>query len=85
MAEQMEHALDAFGKVTLKRFIGVVPSICWENMNKFPQRLENELMNTPDAYLLKIMADSPSFKRNYDVNTMNWKRKPKSCKKALLF
>jgi hypothetical protein len=23
-------------------------------------------MNTPDADLLKIMADSPSFKRNYD-------------------
>jgi hypothetical protein len=66
MAEQMEHALDAFGKVTLKRFIDVVPSICWENINKFPQRLENELMNTPDEDLLKIMADSSSFKCKFD-------------------
>jgi hypothetical protein len=66
MAEQMEHALDAYGKVVLKRFIDFIPQICWSTIRRFPQELENDFRQISDEDLTKRMVDNASFTRKYE-------------------
>jgi hypothetical protein len=67
MAEQMEHALDAYGKVALKRFIDVIPQICWYRIRSFPQELEKDFRQINDEELAKLsMVDNYSFTRRYE-------------------
>jgi hypothetical protein len=48
MAEEMEDALDGYGKVALKRFIDNVPMICIEVMQKLPNCIKNVLLDVMD-------------------------------------
>jgi hypothetical protein len=66
MAEQMEHALDAYGKVVLKRFIDFIPQICWSTTRRFPQELEHDFRQISDEDLTKRMVDNASFTRKYE-------------------
>jgi interferon-induced GTP-binding protein Mx1 len=66
MAEQMEHALDSYGKVALKRFIDLIPQICWSTIRRFPQELEHDFRQISDEDLTKRMVDNASFTRKYE-------------------
>jgi len=57
MAEDMEHALDAYGKVSLKRFIDVVPMICSDAMLGFPSKM-NKVLFVADSDLEKLVCGS---------------------------
>jgi hypothetical protein len=81
MAEQMEHAVDAYGKVVLKRFIDVIPQICWYIIRSFPQQLEKDFRQINDEDLAKRMVDNSSFTRR----SKSWKRKHKLSRKVSTF
>ena len=48
MAEEMQNALNAYGKVALKRFIDNIPMICIEVMQQFSRNINNVLSNVLD-------------------------------------
>ena len=69
MAEEMQHALDAYGKVALKRFIDVVPMICIEIMNKFPDQINDNLSEVLDEEINHLVIAPPekmSKMKEYD-------------------
>lgn len=49
MAEEMQHALDSYGKVALKRFVDTVPMICAQIMQRFPRMVEDILSDVVDS------------------------------------
>jgi hypothetical protein len=57
MAEEMQHYLNGYGKVALKRFIDGVPMICIEIMRKFPDRMNNILSKTTDEEIERIVVN----------------------------
>ena len=57
MAEEMQHYLNGYGKVALKRFIDGVPMICIEIMLKFPDRMNNILSKTTDEEIERIVVN----------------------------
>eukprot|EP00980_Cylindrotheca_fusiformis_P005433 scaffold1157_cov122-Cylindrotheca_fusiformis.AAC.25 len=59
MAEAMQHALNAYGKVTLKRFIDVIPMICIEVMQDFPGRINDILSSVLDEEIEKLIVAPP--------------------------
>ena len=60
MAEEMQHYLNGYGKVALKRFIDSVPMICIEIMQKFPDRMNNILSKTTDEEIEHIVVNPPN-------------------------
>ena len=60
MAEEMQHYLNGYGKVALKRFIDNVPMICIEIMQKFPERMNNILSKTTDEEIERIVVNPPN-------------------------
>jgi hypothetical protein len=65
MAEDMEHVLDAYGKVALKRFIDEVPMICGSVLHRYPDHMEESLFNVTADDLRKLVSDSREFKSNF--------------------
>eukprot|EP00980_Cylindrotheca_fusiformis_P013650 scaffold3514_cov58-Cylindrotheca_fusiformis.AAC.1 len=59
MAEAMQHALNAYGKVALKRFIDGVPMICIEVMQDFPGRINDILSSVLDEEIEKLIVAPP--------------------------
>ena len=45
MADEMQHALNAYGKVAEKRFVDTVPMICIEVMYKYDRWLNDTVSN----------------------------------------
>lgn len=56
MAEEMQHALNSYGKVAIKRFIDSVPMICIEIMQKFPDRMNAALLYVTDIEIERIVV-----------------------------
>lgn len=71
MADDMQNALDAYGKVALKRFIDVVPMTCGDVLLDFPDKFNACLLLVSDNELEKLISLPP------DVVTkrVNLKRK----------
>ena len=59
MAEEMQHALDSYGKVALKRFIDNVPMICIEIMQNFADRMNGMLSEITDEEIERLMVAPP--------------------------
>jgi hypothetical protein len=59
MAEEMQHALNGYGKVAFKRFIDNVPMMCIEIMQKFPTRMNDVLSKTTDDEIDRIVVNPP--------------------------
>ncbi|EJK45352.1 hypothetical protein THAOC_36035, partial [Thalassiosira oceanica] len=58
MAEEMSHALNAYGKVALKRFIDNIPMICAEIMQKFANRFSDDLTKASDEDI-DVLVSAP--------------------------
>jgi len=56
MAEEMQHALNSYGKVAFKRFIDIVPMICIEIMQKFSEQMDRILSKTTDEEIERIVV-----------------------------
>ena len=57
MLEEMQHALNAYGKVALKHFIDSIPSICMKiMMQSFATRINDALGETTDAEIDRLVA-----------------------------
>jgi hypothetical protein len=56
MADDMQHALDAYGKVSLKRFIDVVPMTCGDVLLDFPDKFNARLLLVSDKELDKLIS-----------------------------
>jgi Dynamin central region/Dynamin family len=56
MGEDMQHALDAYGKVAMKRFIDVVPMLCGDVLQNFPDMINKELCQVSDEQLEKFVC-----------------------------
>jgi Dynamin family/Dynamin central region len=73
MGEDMQHALDAYGKVAMKRFIDVVPMLCGDVLQNFPDVINKELCQVSDEELEKFvsvasddLAKRTNLKRKFD-------------------
>lgn len=74
MAEEMQHALNSYGKVAIKRFIDSVPMICIEIMQNFPDPMNAALLDVTDIDIERIVvaphniiSTRDSLKRNIDA------------------
>ena len=56
MVEEMQNALNSYGKVALKRFIDNVPMLCIEIMQKFADEMNNVLSELTDEELNRIVV-----------------------------
>jgi hypothetical protein len=56
MAEDMQHALDAYGKVAMKRFIDGIPMECWNMFRTFPDEAETIFVNFGDDDLMRYLT-----------------------------
>jgi Dynamin central region len=63
MAEDMQHALDAYGKVALKRFIDGVPMQCWNMFRTFPLEAENVFLDFGDDDLRRHVVARDDVRR----------------------
>jgi GTPase SAR1 family protein len=63
MAEEMQHALNAYGKVALKRFIDSIPMICIAVMQEFPKRINDVLSNVLDDDIDRLVVAPPEKMR----------------------
>lgn len=80
MAEEMQHALNAYGKVANKRFIDTVPMICIEVMQKFANSMNRILSDTSDDEIERFVTAPPNT-----VAKMNkLKRKADTLKKGIV-
>ena len=59
MAEEMQHALNAYGKVAFKRFTDTVPMICIEIMQLFPKKLHKCLSDITDDDIERNVSAPP--------------------------
>jgi hypothetical protein len=67
MAEEMQHALNSYGKVAIKRFIDSVPMICMvEIMQKFPDRMNAALLNVTDDEIERIVVAPQNIRSKRD-------------------
>lgn len=80
MAEEMQHALNAYGKVALKRFIDTVPMICVEVMQKFANKMNRILSDTSDDEIERFVT-APS---NTVAKMNKLKRKADTLEKGIL-
>jgi interferon-induced GTP-binding protein Mx1 len=65
VAEEMQHALNAYGKVAMKRFIDVVPMICMDILSDFPKRFEEALLDVQDCDLERLVRLSSESMTKY--------------------
>jgi hypothetical protein len=63
MAEEMQHALNAYGKVALKRFIDQIPMICIHVMQQFPEKINDFLSNVRDDEIRALVVAPPEKDR----------------------
>jgi hypothetical protein len=56
MAKDMQHALDAYGRVALKRFIDVVPMTCSDVLHNFPTNFSSSLLQISDQDLDRLIS-----------------------------
>ena len=80
MAEEMQHALNAYGKVALKRFIDTVPMICVEVMQKFANNINHILSDTSDDEIERFVT-APS---NTVAKMNKLKRKADTLEKGIV-
>lgn len=80
MAEEMQHALNAYGKVALKRFIDTVPMICVEVMQKFANKMNHILSDTTDDDIERFVT-APS---NTVAKMNKLKRKADTLEKGIV-
>ncbi|CAJ1965051.1 unnamed protein product [Cylindrotheca closterium] len=59
MAEEMQHILNAYGKIARKRLIDGIPMICVEIMQEFPQRINQALSQVSDDVIDAIIVPQP--------------------------
>jgi hypothetical protein len=70
MAKDMQHALDAYGKVALKRFIDVVPMTCSEVLHNFPTKFSSSLLPISDQELNRLISipqDAMTQRKNLKI------------------
>lgn len=63
MAEEMQHALNAYGKVALKRFIDEIPMICIGVMQEFSKRVNEVLSGVMDDEIDQLVVAPPAKMR----------------------
>jgi hypothetical protein len=63
MAEEMQHALNAYGKVAMKRFMDTIPMICVDVLQSFPDRINDALSETMDTEIDRLVAAPPDWVR----------------------
>ncbi|KAG7366715.1 dynamin central region-domain containing protein [Nitzschia inconspicua] len=63
MAEDMQHALDAYGKVAMKRFIDGIPMQCWNMFRTFPQDAEAVFLDFGDDDLRRHVVPRDDVRR----------------------
>jgi len=56
MAKDMQYALDAYGKVSMKRFMDVIPMVCGDALLNFPDKMKNMLSLMTDEELNKLIS-----------------------------
>jgi gas vesicle protein len=61
VAEEMQMALDAYGKVAAKRIIDDVPMAAQRMTRTILMKIETRLMDVTDDTLKRIMRDQPKF------------------------
>lgn len=59
MAEEMQNALDSYGKVAYKRFVDSVPMICIQIMQRFPKMLNDILEDVMDNEIEDLVTAPP--------------------------
>jgi interferon-induced GTP-binding protein Mx1 len=59
MAEEMQHILNAYGKIARKRFIDGIPMICVEIMQEFPKRINEALSEVTDDVIDSMIVPQP--------------------------
>ncbi|KAL3940165.1 MAG: hypothetical protein SGBAC_005236 [Bacillariaceae sp.] len=59
MAEEMQHILNAYGKIARKRFIDGIPMICVEIMQDFPKRINEALSEVTDDIIDAMIVPQP--------------------------
>lgn len=65
MAEEMQHALNAYGKVAMTRFIDEVPMNCMKIIRKFPKRFSEALLDFQDSDVERLMRVSTTSMTKY--------------------
>ncbi|KAL7541336.1 hypothetical protein ACHAXR_010826 [Thalassiosira sp. AJA248-18] len=55
MAEEMQNALDSYGKVAFKRFVDTVPMICVQIMQRFPKMINDILSDVTDSEIEELV------------------------------
>jgi GTP-binding protein EngB required for normal cell division len=63
MAEEIQHALNEYGKIALKRMIDNIPMICVEIMQEFPKRINEALSNVSDEEIDRLLVPPPDKMR----------------------
>jgi hypothetical protein len=63
MAEDMQHALDAYGKVAMKRFIDGVLMNCWRMFREFPSKAGTLFMGFNDDDLCRHLVARDDVRR----------------------
>jgi GTPase SAR1 family protein len=63
MAEEIQHALNEYGKIALKRMIDNIPMICVEIMQEFPKRINEALSNVSNEEIDRLLVPPPDKMR----------------------
>ena len=80
MAEEMQTALNGYGKVALKRFIDNVPMMCIEIMKSFADRMNDVLSEVNDEEIERLLV-APS---NIATKRNQLKRKADTLEKGIV-
>jgi len=80
MAEEMQNALNSYGKVALKRFIDNVPMMCIEIMQNFADKMNDVLSEVADEEIERIVV-APS---NIATERNKLKRKADTLEKGIV-
>ena len=56
MAEDMQNALNAYGKVALKRFVDDIPMLCNRVMQEFADKMNDALHDTSEEEIERIVV-----------------------------
>ena len=67
MAEEMQNALDAYGKVAFKRFEDAVPMICDQIIKRFPKMINDILSDVLDNEIEQLVVAPPGAIANMNA------------------
>jgi len=67
MAEEMQNALDSYGKVAFKRFVDNVPMICVQIMQRFPKMISDILSDLTDSDIDQLVVAPPGAITNMNA------------------